>query len=231
MKIGILTASHKRPKIDKCFCLMVDRLRGSYPDLFTPICVVSLEEDRKVFEEHGFETFLYPNDPLGTKHNFLYSKAKGRFTHILYLGSDDIIDNNYVDELLRNADKDIVWGRGITFYSAQQQKARYWDAPYKWVAGPAKLISSKILDEVDWIACNPICKNDLEHRTWDILLPFIKTKHSFIVQNIGGLFMDIKSEVSMNPYQDFTNNGIEADLDNIYRKLSSKEVEYLKSIN
>jgi hypothetical protein len=231
MKIGLLTASHKRPNIDKCWCLMADRLRNDYPDLFTPVAVVSLPEDKKVFEEHSVETYLYENQPLGTKHNYLFSKAKGRFTHVLYAGSDDIVNKNYVDEVLKNEDKDIVWGVGIWFYSVSLKQARFWDAPYHHAAGPVKLISSKLLDQVNWVAYKREQFNNLDHKSWDIMNPFIKSQYSFNVKDIGGLQMDIKSEVNYNPYSRFINNGIGVDLNDIYNKLPEIESDYLKSIN
>jgi len=45
--IGILTVSHKRPKIDKAFCLMIDRIMKDYPGIFLPACAVSLPEEKK----------------------------------------------------------------------------------------------------------------------------------------------------------------------------------------
>jgi hypothetical protein len=230
--IGIVTASHKRPEIDKLWCLSIERIRISFPDIFGVVVVVSEREDKKVFEDHDMEVHITKNEPLGTKHNFLFNRAKEwGFTHLLYLGSDDIVDDNYITELLKHQDKDIVWGRGLTFYSVQQHRARFWDAPYQNAAGPAKLINARVLDAVNWTAYYPENNNNLEHKSYEIMSPFIKTKHIFSVSEVGGLMMDVKGKTSINSYNQFANVGIERSLEYIYSKLSVEEVKYLKSLN
>jgi hypothetical protein len=91
--IGILTVSHNRPKIDKAFCLMIARITKDYPGMFLPICAVSLPEEARTFEEHGIETYLYANNPVSNKHNYILGKLKDRVKHVLHMGSDDIINN------------------------------------------------------------------------------------------------------------------------------------------
>ena len=229
--IGIVTASHKRPEIDKLWCLSVDRMRLCYPGYFGVIAVVSEEEDRKVFEDHNIEVHTTDNNPLGTKHNFLFAKARGRFTHLLYIGSDDIIDNNYLDELLRHTDKDIVWGQGLTFYEVTSHRARFWDAPYKRVAGPAKLINAKVLDAIDWVAYIPEVNNNMETKSYALMEPFIKSVHTFKVEEVGGLMMDIKGKTNINSFKEFANVGREMSLQYIYDRLSKEEVDYFKTLN
>lgn len=231
MKIGLLTISHKRPKIDKIFCLMVDRLRRDYPDLFVPVCVVSLEEDKKVFEEHDIETYIFPNSPLGAKHNYGLSKLRGRCTHVLHLGSDDVINNRYMDELIKNADKDIVWGTGITFFSSSGKRARYWAESNRGIGGPGKFINAKILDRVDWHIWEDCLERNLDASVNETLKPVIRSKKLFEAKKVGGLLMDIKSEMNLHHYQLFINNGFPVETDAIYSKLSKEEAEYLKSLN
>ncbi len=231
MKIGILTVSHKRSRIDKCFCLMFDRLQASYPGLFLCVIAVSIEEEMKVFTDHGIEAYLYKNNPVGEKHNYVLKMLEGRCSHVLHLGSDDIIDNNFMNALIKGAEKDIVWGQGLVFYSVQDKKARFWDQPFRNVAGPAKLMRSELLDRVNWHIWDDAINKGLDHSCFLTMEPLISSKLVFQSNKVGGLLLDIKSEVNINPYHKFAKIGREVGLEYIYKRLSTPEVEYLKSLN
>lgn len=231
MKIGLLTISHNRPQIDKCFCLMVERLRNDFPDIFLPLCVVSIEEEKDIFEQYGVETYLFPNNPVGKKHNFGLDKLKGRCSHVFHIGSDDIVDNNYVVNLLKGSDKDITWGQGLVFYSVKFKTARYWEEPFRTIAGPGKLISAKLLNKANWHIWDDDIDKGLDNSAFQTLSPFIESKYVFITKPTKSLFVDIKSEVNINPYRGYANHGREIGLPYIFEKLSQKEVDYLKSLN
>ncbi|HLO59819.1 MAG TPA: hypothetical protein VK179_13810 [Bacteroidales bacterium] len=230
MKIGLLTVAHKRPEVSKAYCLMVDRLMKDYPDIFLPVCAVSLQEDFDIFNSHGIETYIFPNDPVGAKHNFILGKLRDRVTHVLHLGSDDLINNNYVDELIKNAKNDLVWGVGLYFLSLRTGQARFWDMPYRNVAGPAKLISKRVLKAVDWKIWNDRLNKGLDHSCFSILEPHIKSRHIFQITDVNGLMVDIKGSYNINPFETFLRVGKEVDREHIYNKLPAAEVEYLKSI-
>jgi hypothetical protein len=231
MKIGLLTVSHHRPHIDKCYCLMVERLMRDYPGLFLPVAVVSEAEEMITFEDSGIETYQYKNNPVGEKHNFILNKLRGRVTHVLHLGSDNIIDNRFIDELLKGADCDIAWGRGIVFYSVRLKVARYWDSPYKVTAGPDKLISAELLDRVDWHIWDDTKDSSLDHSAFATLEPHIKTKYTFMARELGAMLVDIKSDVNINSFNQFCNCGTEIGVNYIYKKISTEESEYLKTLN
>lgn len=226
--IGLLTVSHKRPKIDKAYCLMTDRIMKDYPGVFLPVCVVSLAQEAELFREHGIETYVYKNDPVSDKHNYIFKKLRGRVSGVLYLGSDDIIDNRYIDELLSNRDKDIVWGVGIYFYQADTGIARFWDAPYRHAAGPAKLISERLLDKCDWTIWKDGLNNRLDHDSYQIMEPFIESRHVFKVRDTGAVMIDIKSDFNINSFKTFAQMGIQIDAEFLYNKIGSSEADYLK---
>jgi len=231
MKIGLMTVSHKRPDIDKCYCLMVDRLRNDYPDLFLPVCVVSLEEDKKVFEEHGIETYLYKNEPLGEKHNFAIKKLRDRCTHVLHMGSDDVIDNTYVDQIIKYADYDYVWGLGLMFYSVRQKRIRFWEGANKNLGGPGKLVRAELLNKVDWHIWNDKLNCGLDKSCFEILTPHVQTVKRFSVAATKCMLLDIKSDMNINPYHLFMYNGKEIGFQYIVKRISKVESEYLESLN
>jgi len=210
---------------------MVDRLRNDYPDLFLPVCVVSLKEDKKVFEEHGIETHLYKNNPVGEKHNYGIKQLQGRCSHVLHLGSDNIINNAYVDQIIKYADNDYVWGMGMIFYAAYSMKARYWELSNTNIGGPGKLLSAELLDKVDWHIWDDNLDRNLDGSCYKILDPHIKSKRRFLNKAAGAIIVDIKSEVNIHPFQMFINNGTMLDPEYMYKRLSQVEVEYLQSLN
>jgi len=209
---------------------MIDRINRDYPGLFLPVCVVSVPEEAKLFEDHGVETYVYPNNPVSNKHNFILSKLAGRVSHVLYLGSDDIIDNNYINEMLKHKSKDLVWGIGLYFYEARSARVRFWDMPYRRVAGPAKLMAAKLLDKCDWHIWNDGIDHGLDHSCYRIMEPHIETKHIFRIKDVNGLMVDIKSEMNINPFSNFVRSGIPASAEAIYKRLSEHEVEYLHKL-
>ena len=231
MKIGLPIISHNRPQIDKCFCLMVDRLRNDYPDLFIPVAVVSLESDKLTFESHGIETHLYKNNPVGEKHNYCLSLLRDKCTHIFHVGSDDLVDNNYINEVIKYADRDIVWGRGLVFYSIKRKRARFWEEPFRNFAGPNKLVKAEILDQLDWHIWDDNIDRGLDHASSINLFTAVQTKHIIMIREIGGLFVDIKSEININSFDKYINNGREIGIDHLRKRLPANEWEYLQSLN
>jgi len=228
--IGILTVSHNRPKIDKAFCLMIARITKDYPGMFLPICAVSLPEEARTFEEHGIETYLYANNPVSNKHNYILGKLKDRVTHVLHIGSDDIINNNYLNELLKYKDNDLVWGVGLYFLSSSKGLVRFWDMPFRQAAGPAKLMSAELMDRCNWHIWEDGLDHALDHSCYRIMEPHIRTKHIFKAIDIDGIMVDIKSDVNINPFETFARIGKPVNIDYLYNRLSEPEVNYLKSL-
>jgi hypothetical protein len=210
---------------------MIDRLRNDYPDLFVPIAVVSLESDKIVFEEHGIETHLYKNNPVGEKHNYCLRLFRDKCSHIFHVGSDDLVDNNYMNEVIKYADRDIVWGRGLVFYSIKRKAARFWEEPFRNFAGPNKLVSASILDQLDWHIWDDNIDRGLDHASSINLFTVVKTKHIIMIRNIGGLFVDIKSETNINSYEKYMNNGREIGIGHLQKRLPANEWDYLQSLN
>ena len=228
--IGIMTVSHKRPRIDKAYCLMIDRIMKDYPGIFLPVSVVSIPEEAKLFQEHGIETYVYDNNPVSNKHNHILAKLRGRVTNILHLGSDDVIDNNYLDELLAHKDLDLVWGVGLYFLSSVKGIVRFWDMPFRNAAGPAKLMSAGLMDRCDWHIWEDGLNKGLDHSCYRVMEPHIQSKHIFRVQDVNGIMVDIKSDVNINPFERFAGVGKPISIGYLYNKLSLPEVEYLKSL-
>jgi hypothetical protein len=231
-KIGILTSAYKRPHISKAFCLMIDRLLRDYPDLFLPVCIASLEEDRALFEKHHIETYIHQNRPLAGKWNLGLSKFRGRVSHVMVIDSDDIVNNNYINQLLANSDNDLVWCRGVYILCAEKNgfkgSVRFWDAPYKTFGATAMLISGKLLDKTDWKIYKGTEDDMMGYSSHEFLLPHITTEYKFQLRETGSILLDIKSEESINSFKDFIGSGMEVDFNTMLSMVSEKEADYLK---
>jgi len=192
---------------------------------------VSLEEDKKVFEEHGIETYLYKNEPLGEKNNFAISKLRDRCTHVLHLGSDDVIDNTYVDQIIKYADNDYVWGQGLMFYSVKTKRIRFMEEANRSLGGPGKLIKAELLDKVNWHIWSDTLNAGLDKSCFEILTPYVKTVKRFSIANTKCMLLDIKSDVNINPFHLYMNCGKEIGFQYIVKRISKVESDYLQSLN
>lgn len=226
-----MTVSHNRPRIDKLWCLQIDRIMNDFPGIFLPIAGVSVPDEAETFREHGIETHIYKNNPVGEKHNHVLKKLKGRVTHVLHVGSDNVVCNNFIEEILRHLDKDIVWCLGVYFVLAGTWRARFWDLPYRDAPGPGKLMSAELIARCGWGVWDSTRDNRLDHTSYDIMKPHVKTLHTFKLMDAGALLIDFKSEVNINPYRSFSSVGIPVDVDSIYPRLSQAETDYLRDYN
>ncbi len=213
---------------------MIDRLLIDYPGLFIPVCITSLEEDRALFEEHNIETYRHQNRPLAGKWNLGLSKLTGRVTHVLIIDSDDLVNNNYIDQLIANSDNDLVWCRGVYILSVERNgfkgKVRFWDAPYKDFGTTGVLINGKLLNKSDWKIYEGAEDDQMGYNSHKFLSPYIASESKFQLRETGSILLDIKSEESMHSFKDYAGSGIEVDLDTILSMFSEPESDYLKSM-
>lgn len=235
MKIGISTQVYGRKEINKAFCLMVERLQNHYPDLFLPVAVYSIPGDEEIFQEYGFECFLYKNKPLGKKFNFGIQQLKGKVTHVLYIDSDDIIDDSFIDNLIQRSEADIARCMGVYFLSVEARspfrgRARFLYNTYRNYGATAMLYNARLLDRTDWKIYQGFEDDKMGYYSAEFMNPFIKTVEIFRLDNTKSILLDIKSGENMNHFSQFFCTGIEVDPEDIFKKFSESEVNYLKSL-
>jgi hypothetical protein len=232
--IGILTTAYKRKSIDMAFCLMIERLRQYKPGLFYPVCLYSIPGDNEVYERFSIDCHFYKNDPLGEKFNFGMNLFRGLVSHVLYIDSDDIIDNTYLDHLLEGSQADISRCMGVYFLAVEgsqfKSKARFLNNTYRDYGATGMLFNANFLERTDWKIYEGWENEKMGYNSYQFMLPFIKTQSIFRLDKTGSVLLDIKSGVNMNGFNQFFNTGIEADPEMIFSKLSDKEVKYLQSL-
>lgn len=235
MKIGITTQAFGRREINLAFCLMVERLQISFPDLFLPVCVYSLPGDNEIFEAYGIQCFHFENKPLGEKFNHGFQQLRGYVTHVFYIDSDDIVDNTFIENLISRSGADIARCMGVYFLctdkkTAYNGKARFLDNTYRNYGATAVLYNSRLLDKTDWKIYQGFENDKMGFMSAEFMNPFISTVEIFRLDDSGSMLLDVKSSTNMNSFNQFCNTGIEIDPEILYKKISEKESNYLKSL-
>jgi hypothetical protein len=235
MKIGISTQVYKRREINLAFCLMVERLQKSFPDLFLPIAVYSLPGDNDIFESFGIQCYQYKNEPLGEKFNYAIQQLEGKVTHVFYIDSDDIVDDSFIENLISRSDADIARCMGVYFLcvdhkTAYNGKARFLDNTYRNYGATAVLYNSRLLDKTGWKIYQGFENDKMGYMSAEFMNPFINTVEIFRLDATKSILLDIKSSTNMNLFNQFSSTGKEVDPELIFQKFSEKEVNYLKSL-
>jgi len=232
--IGILTTAFKRESTNRSFCLMIERLRQYKPGLFYPVCIYSIEGDQKIFESFGIDCHYYKNDPLAEKFNFGVQIFRGIVSHVLYIDSDDIIDNAYLDHLLEGSESDVSRCMGVYFLAVQgsqfKGKARFLDNTYRDYGSTGMLFNARLLDKSDWKLWEGWENDKMGYNSFNYLNNFITNQSIFRLDKTGSIMLDIKSGVNMNGFDQFFNTGVEADPELLLSKFSEKESSYLKTL-
>ena len=101
IKILTFTPAWQRPEVFEICLAGLKRLKNYKPKKFNiqPFFVVSESRAARQVERHGFDYILWQNKPLGEKKNagLKYAMENYDFDYFLELGSDDIINNDYLD--------------------------------------------------------------------------------------------------------------------------------------
>lgn len=235
MKIGISTQAYKRKEINLAFCLMIERLQESFPDLFLPVCVYSIPGDNEIFEAYGIQCFQFENKPLGEKFNYGFQQLRGKVTHVFYIDSDDIVDNTFIENLISRSGADIARCMGVYFLctdknTAYNGKARFLNNTYRSYGATAVLYNANLLERTDWKIYQGFENDKMGYNSGEFMNPFIKTVEIFRLDDSGSMLLDLKSSTNMNSFTQFARTGVEIDPEFLYKKLSEKEVNYIKSL-
>ena len=123
MKILFYIATHKRHEVLR-MCL--DNLKELSKKWDIDVFCVSSPQDAQIISEYDYDYCIEDNFPLGRKKNLGLKEAmKKDFTHLIELGSDDII----TDELLTEYEKNDSAYFGINNYhliDLRSGRAKHW---------------------------------------------------------------------------------------------------------
>ena len=168
------------------------------------------ETSRKQAESFGFIYLEQPNQPLAAKMNATTIEAVKRgYTHVICVGSDDLLSKELIEEYLRLIRKGYHF-IGITdfyFYDTETGKASYWGGYIdnrKDTCGAGRVISSWLLNQWN---CKPWNgAKYLDSSMQSKIDNCIKQTHTFSIKEKGLLAVDIKSSANMTPFELWPNS-------------------------
>lgn len=144
-------ATHKRHDILKMCLNNLMELREKFP--IEVFCVGS-EGDEVVLDEYDLKYIITDNNPLGRKKNIgLLRAMEEDFTHLIELGSDDIITEELLTEYASHLHKPYFGVRTYHMIDLRKQKAKFWEYGFNGEAiqapiGAGRVFSKEALEDV-----------------------------------------------------------------------------------
>ena len=240
-KLIIVTAMHERYELTEAFCMAAKRIKN---DTGVETVAVITEGDKQLIalcKKYGLRYTEHKNNPVGEKLNSILEFIKDDdYTHILVLGSDDIVSSSFIEEQKKLLDYDLVGVNDIWFWGINPSRVGfktfgYWQINKTAILGVGRMISRKIIER-----CENKLWSDKKNSRLDGLMmsrikkfnnmKTIKTYHYslksrglFIVDikigpNISSLSPTLKDTEKMNAYA------------TIKQFLPEDEVEYLMKL-
>lgn len=230
IKLGIVTGVWGRPEIFKMFAEGILQL-GVTHGIDIEVIVAGSEGDKSriMVEDYGFEYIEVKNDPLAAKMNTTITMAqKLKCTHVLCVGSDDIITAPLLDKYIEFIRKgyDYIGVLDWYFYDTVTGKSLYWGG-YSDVrrqghtCGAGRILSAELLSKWGWKVWEDRHSKILDNSMQDKLRT---TKHSiktFKLKDFDLYALDIKSSNNMTPFAVWDN------ADYIDSKLIKKQFHFL----
>lgn len=202
----IVTGMWKRPEVFNIFGRHTSKL-----GIDVIVAGSEGETSRKQAESFGFIYLEQPNQTLAAKMNATTIEAMKRgYTHVICVGSDDLLSKELIDEYLRLIREGYHF-IGITdfyFYDTQTGKASYWggyaDNRKGISCGAGRVISSLLLNQWD---CRPWSGTKyLDSSMQSKIDNCIKQTHTFSIREKGLLAVDVKSSTNMTPFELWPNS-------------------------
>ncbi len=162
-------------------------------------------------ERHGFHYVEHPNQPLGAKHNaglnFLRDKD---FTHLMVIGSDDLINNKALIQLTAEVKArpqlDLVGFRDMYVLSCLSSRAMYWGGysnSSTRTIGAGRLVRRKVVEELGWQLWKPSATRNLDSSMMrNLKNKRKKTTVSALNLGRGSMLCDVKSAENIWSFTD-----------------------------
>jgi len=210
IKLVVVSAIWKRHDVFKLFAKGIHLLK-KYSKIEIDVVISGSEglKSKSIVEKEGFIYIEIPNDPLAEKVNapVLYAK-KLHATHILCLGSDDIISPELFDLYIKYIKEgyDYIGVTDFYFYDLINKKSSYWGGyTESWrkghTAGAGRILNARLLNLWDWMPWenkhNKILDTSIQEK-------LKRTPHSiktFSLKENKVFALDIKSGINMTPFK------------------------------
>lgn len=207
IKLCVVTGMWKRPEVFKIFGEHYQKLG------LDVICVGSEgSKSKKLAEHYGFIYLERPNNPLGAKMNATITEALKRgYTHVICVGSDDLITKDLVDEYIRLIKEGyhFIGLLDFYFYELESGKAIYWggynDKRIGKTVGAGRVLSAELINRLGTVwndNDNRYLDKGMQMRLSASNLP----QKTFKLKDKGMLAVDLKSSDNITPFAKWRNS-------------------------
>ncbi len=155
-KLRILTCVHGRHGSLQAFFWQIESLRKASGYELPVTLAYSDDEDYEFMQEQGFLTdncqaVKAPNEPLSEKHNEALRAAmkitgKNKWTHLLHLGSDDLLGLDYLSYVALNP-FDYAGVSSLFFFNPSVRKMAYYKYKNRTIIGAGRVMSRRVLKQ------------------------------------------------------------------------------------
>lgn len=225
IKLLIFLAVWKRPKITELCFLGIERLKN-HPDYdIETLAVISEIEMVPLCKKYNVNFVFHDNLPLGKKKNFGLQEAKKfDFDYLMEIGSDDLILTELLDQY-KQIKHDFFGIRDIAYLNSETGECMRKTGSTMYGAG--RMISRALLEKVKFKLwkdhLNKGLDNNSVHSIMRNRIGYMQVKSSEIP-----MVIDVKSKDNIWKFD--RSLGVEYSKENLFERLSKKEVELIESL-
>ncbi len=227
-KFGIVTINYKRPQVFELWVESIKRLRTLVG--FFPVVCVSEYEDETICRKNDIHFIHRQNRPVTKKWNKGFDWLRTQdVDYVIIVGSDDIISNELMNNLITAMDKDydLIGIHEIFFFGTYGlYRNKLYRLNKNKMLGVCKTIHRRILDRIDWKPF-PLERNyGMDGMVSRLINPIVKSSCT-----VEGLCCDIKTKESLNRITFWARKiGHAEDNSVLFRHLSENEIKLLKQL-
>ena len=235
--IKIITAIDGRVPITKAFCVASKRIKDTFGIDTHAVVTNTDKENVEMCKQYGVHYIKHINKPLGRKWNAVVDSLREvDFTHLIVLGSDDIVANSFIEQL--PLEHDVSGNHDLWFWGMNPNRAGYFTFGY-WrgtkgrVGGVGRTISRRIIEDMDY----KLWADDKNYGMDGNMIVNIKSKckgidwYSYSLKETNTFAMDVKyghNISSLSPT--LRNTELCEPEDVLYKHLPEDEINYLMQI-
>lgn len=230
VKIIILTAMHKRPKVSELFAIALNRFIAAAPKDYSIEVIASISEPEaeQICKKYGFNYIMTENISVSHKWNVGMTEAMNiNFDYLMITGDDDLFSNelwsHYQSRINRKSD---YFGlRSIYFYEPRTNEACRFKYPYDKMIGCGRMMSRELI-----VTCTPLWEqglsSGLDHSSETNILG-----HGFdldFIDTTKPLAVDIKTNTNIWSLNSYANHGKAA----VFKEidfLTQQEIDYINT--
>ena len=227
MRIVIPTMMWKRPKVFDMFATGIQELQNRFSDVeIIVLCIGSEGEiSKSQAKKYGFEYTEHPNAPLAKKAQHGTEEArKLNPDYLMYISDDDFVTPAYFAYVLDKMYQGYDYIAPYDIYFIKDMELFYWGGyddtsnRHGEALAVGRCVSAETINRFNWELWDTENNRGLDKYSFIKTIYHAKSKHFFKCRDIGGLVVDVKSDIGLSKWNNlFARNKV------------SDKIEYLLS--